>query len=79
MVDDLISSLENFKTWMEFKGNYSDSDWKRQHTILRRELCKNHHGFRPDELSNIANKADDSEKQKPFWYLFCSAGMLLSI
>ena len=79
MVDKLISNLEKFKALKEFKGNLYDGDRKEQYTVLRRELCKKHEGFGPEELPKIANDTHQTGKQKPFQYSSCSAGTFLSI
>ena len=79
MVDKLISNLEKFTAKDKFKGNLYDGDRKGQYTVLRRELCKKHEGFGPEELPKNANDANQTGKQKPFQYSSCSAGAFLSI
>ena len=61
MVNDLISSLENFKALIEFKGKYFDRDRQAQWKVLQKELCKKYKDFGTTELLKITNDAEETD------------------
>ena len=63
MVNDLISSIENFKALIEFKGKYSDGDRQAQWKALQKELFEKYKDFGTKELLKITNDAEQTDLQ----------------
>ena len=59
MIENLLKSLENYKSLMEFKCKDFNSDRQAQYTAIEKKICKKYEGFGTPRIIEV----NDSEAE----------------
>ena len=59
VIENLLNSLENYKSLMEFKCKDFNSDRQAQYTAIEKKMCKKYEGFGPPRIIEV----NDSEAE----------------